>query len=79
MPYELAVFYELVERANKANGRLVTIDVLSNEQLQEPASLEIFQHRHLVIEGVPFQMHKFNSSSLGRLFGTSTKLPFIGG
>jgi len=74
----LAVFYKLVEEANKANGQLGTIEVLSNEQLQEPASLENFKYRHLVIEDVPFQTYEFNSSSLGRLFGTGTKLPFIG-
>jgi hypothetical protein len=74
----LTVFYELLEQANMGKRQLLTIEALSNEQLQEPASLEKFQHRHLVIEGVPFQTYEFNSSSLGKLFGTSTKLPFIG-
>jgi hypothetical protein len=61
-----------------ANGSLVTIDVMSNEQLQQSASQENFQHRHLVIEDALFQMQKFNSSSLGGLFGTRTKLPLVG-
>jgi hypothetical protein len=61
-----------------ANGQHAMIDVLSNEQLDEPSSLEIFRHKHLVVENCRFQLCKFDSFGLKRLFPLGTDLPFIG-
>ena len=73
----MGVFYELFGQANIANGQQAVIGVL-NEQLASPSSQDIFQHKHLVVEDVPFQTYKFDSFGLGSLFGSRTELPFIG-
>jgi len=69
------VFYELF---SVANSQQAITDVLSNLQLDEPRSLKIFQHKHLMVENCPFQLYKFDSFGLTRLFPSGTELPFIG-
>ena len=71
----MAVFYELVSAVDEQH---TTMDVISNEQLVQPSSQEIFRHQHIVVENCPFQLHKFDSFSLRRLFPSGVDLPFIG-
>lgn len=61
-----------------ANGQRTTMDVLSNEQLVQLGSMEIFRNKHIIAENCPFQLYKFNSFGLRKLFPCDVELPFIG-
>jgi hypothetical protein len=74
----LEVFYELHSAADIAEGQLQTIATLSNEQLKDPTSQEIFRLKHLVVNNFRFPRCKFDQIGLRRIFGTGTKLVLIG-
>jgi hypothetical protein len=61
-----------------AIGQHTMTNVLLNDQLDDPSSLENFRHKHLIVENCPFQLYKFDSFGLRKLFPPGTELPFIG-
>lgn len=75
MVEELKVFYEL---EGMTNMPFEIIAVLSNEQLKEPATQEIFLLKHFVVNDAQLQRYNFDDFALGRVFGARNKLPLIG-